>query len=106
MSYWEDKEEVTKELREKFPKTYAVSFHSQSTYAMIFRNGVPLLLTFFTTEYLCNTTNLASLSPRTYQDINITRTKRLIRSEAKSKLFLRTELYINKNSKNGITQTP
>ena len=28
-----------------------------------------------------------------------TRTKRFIRSEAKSKLFLRTELYINKNEK-------
>ena len=27
------------------------------------------------------------------------RTKRFIRSEAKSKLFLRTELYINKNEK-------
>ena len=30
---------------------------------------------------------------------NLTRTKRFIRSEAKSKLFLRTELYINKNEK-------
>ena len=28
-----------------------------------------------------------------------TRTKRFIRSEAKSKSFLRTELYINKNEK-------
>ena len=34
-----------------------------------------------------------------------TRTKRFIRSEAKSKLFVRTELYINKNFKNGIMQT-
>ena len=34
-----------------------------------------------------------------FQCIRKTRTKRFIRSEAKSKLFLRTELYINKNEK-------